>query len=60
MSNVRNWLKGRKTYFTAAAAVLTAVAAWASGEMELFPAMMVAWNGALGATIRAAIGKIGA
>lgn len=59
MSKVRSFLSGKKSYMLAAAAVLTALAAYGAGEIELFPALMVVWNGAAGATIRAAIGKIG-
>ena len=58
MSKIRSFLKGKKMYLLAVAAMLTAVAAYASGDLELFPALMVAWNGAAGAAIRA-IGKIG-
>lgn len=59
MSSVREFLKGKKSYLLAAAAVLTAAAAYGSGEMELFPALMVVWNGAFGAALRAAVSKIG-
>ena len=59
MSNVRSFLKGKKMYFLAVVALLTAVVSYATGELELFPAIMVAWNGAAGAAIRAAIGKVG-
>ena len=59
MSKIRSFLKGKKMYLLAVAAMLTAVAAYASGDLELFPALMVAWNGAAGAATRAAIGKIG-
>jgi hypothetical protein len=59
MSSVREFLKGKKAYLLAAAAVLSAAAAYGSGELELFPALMVIWNGAFGAAIRAGIAKIG-
>ncbi len=59
MSKVREFLKGKKAYLLAGAAVLTAAAAYGTGDVELFPALMIAWNGALGAAIRAAISKVG-
>lgn len=31
---MRNWLSGKRTYLTAAIAVLSAVAAWSSGQID--------------------------
>lgn len=59
MSKIRSFLSGKKMYLLAAAAVLTAAVSYGTGELDLFPALMVAWNGAAGAAIRAAIGKVG-
>lgn len=59
MSKVRSFLSGKKMYLLAGAAALSAIAAYASGEIELFPALMVIWNGAAGAALRAGISKIG-
>jgi len=59
MSKVRSFLKGKKMYLLAVIAVLTAAVSYGTGELELFPALLIAWNGAAGAAIRAAISKIG-
>lgn len=55
METFRNFLSGYKTYLTAAAAVLTALAGFAIGEIDLV-GLVTAVFGALGlASLRAGI-----
>lgn len=59
LTSARAWLKGRKTYLVAAAAVLVAVLAWASGEMTTWQ-LVEATLGALAAmALRAGVAKSG-
>ena len=44
--------KGKKTYTTAAVAVLTAAISYLSGEATLIQALQLAVTGAMGATLR--------
>jgi hypothetical protein len=59
MNSVRAFLSGKKVYLLGIAAVLSAAAAYGSGEIELFPALAALWAGAAGIALRAAISKIG-
>lgn len=45
-------IRGKKTYITAAVAVVTAVGAWATGEMALAEAIQLSFTAILGACIR--------
>lgn len=56
LSDIREWLKGKKTYLSAAAACIAAVVAWSAGEIEV-PGLAVAmWAALQTVFIRAGIG----
>lgn len=48
-------LSGYKTYITAAVAVVTAVAGYLTGDLELAAAIQLAVTAVLGATLRSGI-----
>lgn len=50
-----NILSGYKTYIVAAAGVLSAIAAYASGQDTLAQAIQLGFTSILGATIRAGV-----
>ena len=57
MKSAQDWLAGKKTYLVGIMAILGAVVAWVSGEMDL-PAMMAAITAAIMAmTMRAGVAK---
>lgn len=45
-------LSGKKTYITAAIAVITALGTWASGDMAAAEALQLSFTAVLGACIR--------
>jgi len=57
MNKLREKLAGKKAYLVCAAAVLGAVIAWGSGEIELFPALQLIVTSIIGVTLRAGIAK---
>ena len=57
MKSAQDWLAGKKTYLVGIAAILGAVIAWASGEVDL-PATVAAITAAImGMTMRAGVAK---
>ena len=57
MKSVQEWLAGKKTYLVGISAILAAVIAWVSGEVEL-PAMVATITAAImGMTMRAGVAK---
>ncbi len=57
MQKIRDWLKGRKAYLTAGAAVLTVAVTWATGEIEWATALGIIFAALQSAFIRAGIAK---
>jgi hypothetical protein len=55
MGKLRNWLKGRKTYITAAIGILGAVAAWADGDIGTAGFVAAVWAAVQTCFIRAGI-----
>lgn len=55
MNRVREFLKGKKTYITAAVGLAGAVVAWADGQIDTVALLAAAWAAAQSAFIRAAI-----
>ena len=55
MNKVRDWLKGKKTYITAAIGLLGAVVAWADGSINGTALIAAAWAAAQTCFIRAGI-----
>ena len=45
-------IQGKKTYMTAIAAVLTAIAGYLTGEVQLAAALQLGFTGAIGAFVR--------
>jgi hypothetical protein len=58
MDKVREWLKGKKTYLTAAATVLATVIAWGDGSLGTMPAILIILGACGFSSLRAAIAKI--
>ncbi len=58
MSSIRSFLAGYKSYLLAGSAVLTALAAYASGDLELIPMLAIVWGGAFGIALRAAVSRL--
>lgn len=56
LSTVREWLKGKKTYLTAVIGLLTAISAWAAGEIEGTALAAAIWSAVSTICIRAGIG----
>jgi len=48
-------LKGKKTYITALVAIVGAVGAWLTGDMELAAMIQLVVTSVLGATIRSGV-----
>ena len=59
VKKIREWLKGKKTYITAAIGLLTAVAAWSSGEITTVALVGAAWVAVQACFIRAGVRKSG-
>ena len=57
MTKIKEWLKGKKTYITAAIGILGAVAAWADGQLELAGLVAAVWVAAQTIFIRAGVSK---
>ena len=57
MSKIRAWLKGKKSYITAAIGVLGALAAWADGQIELASLLAAIWAAASVVFLRAGVNE---
>ena len=55
MSKVRQFLKGKKAYITAAIGLLGAVVAWADGQIDTLALLAAVWAPAQACFIRAGI-----
>jgi len=55
MNKVREFLKGKKAYITAAVGLLGAVIAWADGQIDTVALLAAAWAAAQTVFIRAGI-----
>ena len=55
MKKVREFLKGKKAYITAAVGVLGALAAWADGQIDTVSLLTATWAAAQTVFIRAGI-----
>ena len=55
MNNVREFLKGKKTYITAAIGLLGAVVAWADGDINGVALLAATWAAAQACFIRAGV-----
>ena len=55
MNAIRDWLKGKKTYITAAIGLAGAVVAWADGQMTTMALLAAIWTAAQACFIRAGI-----
>jgi len=55
MNKVREFLKGKKAYITAAIGLLGAVVAWADGQIDTVALVAAAWAAAQACFIRAGI-----
>ena len=55
MNKLRVFLKGKKTYITAAIGLLAAVAAWADGQIDGVALLAAVWAAAQACFIRAGI-----
>jgi hypothetical protein len=55
MNKIQDWLKGKKSYITAAIGVLGAVAAWAEGQIGGTALIAALWAAAQTCFIRAGI-----
>lgn len=53
---MREWLKGKKTFLTAAAGILGAIAAWSDGAIETAKLVELIWEAGLAVFIRAGVG----
>ena len=58
MKTIREWLAGKKTYFVAVGAIIGAIAAYASGEIEAFAAIEAIVAAVLAMTVRAGVSKV--
>ena len=57
LSNIREFLKGRKAYITAVIGLLGAVIAWADGQIDGVALLASVWAAAQACFIRAGIGN---
>lgn len=57
MNKIREFLRGKKAYLTAAIGLLGAVVAWADGQIDLLALAGAAWAAAQACFIRAGIGN---
>ena len=55
MNKVREFLKGKKAYITAAIGLLGAVVAWADGQIDTVALLTAVWAAAQACFIRAGI-----
>ena len=55
MNTIREFLKGKKTYLTAAVGVLGAVLAWSQGQLDVAGLLAAVWAAAQSCFIRAGI-----
>ena len=55
MNRIRDFLKGKKTYITAAIGLLGAVAAWADGQIDGYSLAAAIWAAVQTCFIRAGI-----
>ena len=55
MNKVREFLKGKKAYITAAIGLLGAVVAWADGQIDTVALLAAAWAAAQAVFIRAGV-----
>lgn len=55
MNNVREFLKGKKSYITAAIGLLGALAAWADGQIDNVSLLAALWAAAQACFIRAGV-----
>ena len=55
MNTIREILKGKKTYLTAAVGVLGAVLAWSQGQLDVAGLLAAVWAAAQSCFIRAGI-----
>ena len=55
MNRVREFLKGKKAYLTAAIGVLGAIVAWADGQIDTVALLASVWAAAQACFIRAGI-----
>jgi hypothetical protein len=55
MSNIRAWLKGKKTYINAAILLASAAVAWADGQISGGAFIAAAWAAAQTCFIRAGV-----
>jgi hypothetical protein len=55
MNKIRDFLKGKKAYLTAALGLLGAVAAWADGQIDGVALLAAVWAAAQACFIRAGI-----
>ena len=58
MTKFRAWLKGKKTYLSAAGVVIATAIAWADGDVGAWPAVMVILSACGLGSFRAALSKI--
>ena len=57
MNKIREWLKGKKTYVTAAIGLLGAVVAWADGDINGTALLAAVWAAAQACFLRAGMDK---
>jgi len=57
MGKLRDWLRGRKAYLTAAIGLLGAVVAWADGSIDTMGLLTAVWVAVQACAIRAGIAK---
>jgi len=57
MNKVREFLKGKKAYITAAIGLLGVVVAWADGQIDTLALLAGVWAAAQACFIRAGIGN---
>jgi len=55
MNAIRDWLKGKKTYITAAVGFAGAVVAWANGDINTMGLLAATWAAVQACFIRAGI-----
>ena len=58
MERIRNALRGRKAYITAAIGLLGAIIAWADGQIDTVALLAAVWAAAQACFIRAGIARV--
>lgn len=58
LSDIRVWLKGKKTYLVCIGAIIAVVVAWGDGDVTHYQAADGFVKAIFGMTIRAAIAKV--